>query len=158
LAGQKTIQNFFLDARQWRELMEYIKNRRRDKNNMPIASYCDEGFLGPDLEGEVRNQLFYCWAGIRVGGILFNGDIAACPILPREHVSQGNVRQERFSRVWNDKYKMFRDRTWRKCGDCEDCAFWELCEGNSLHLWNFDEKKLMRCNYELMNDKDADLP
>lgn len=146
----------FLSGRQFHDLLEYIKNKRLDKINKPVAGYCDEGFLGLNMEGEVRDQLFYCWAGIHIGGILFNGDIASCPILPREYVRQGNIRQDRFSEVWNNKYQLFRDRAWRKCGECKDCSWWEFCEGNSLHLWNFGENKLTMCNYNLINGKEPE--
>ena len=145
--------NLFLDGQQLLYLLKYIKDKRKEKKNKPKVSFCDEGFLGLEYEGEVRDQLFYCWAGISVGSILYNGDIAACPILPREYVRQGNVRHDRFSEIWNNKYELFRDRNWRKCGDCENCSCREFCEGNSLHLWNFDDNKLTLCNYNLINQE-----
>ncbi len=143
----------FLDSQQLHYLLKYIKDKRREKKNKPEVSFCDEGFLGLDYEGEVRDQLFYCWAGISVGSILYNGDVAACPILPREHTRQGNIRQDRFSEIWNNKYELFRDRNWRKCADCKNCSWWEFCEGNSLHLWDFDNNKLTLCNCNLINQE-----
>ena len=145
--------NLFLSGQQSFYLLKYIKDKRKEKRDKLKVGFCDEGFLGLEYEGEVRDQLFYCWTGISVGSILYNGDIAACPILPREYVRQGNVRHDRFSEIWNNKYELFRDRNWRKCGDCENCSWWEFCEGNSLHLWNFDDNKLTLCNYNLINQK-----
>ncbi|MBU0647030.1 radical SAM protein [Patescibacteria group bacterium] len=143
----------FLNGQQLLYLLEYIKDKRKEKKNKLSVSFCDEGFLGLEYENEVRNQLFYCWAGIRVGSVLYNGDIAACPILPREYTRQGNVKQDRFSEIWNNKYELFRNRDWHKCGDCKNCFWWEFCEGNSLHLWNFNDNKLTLCNYNLVNQE-----
>ena len=147
----KNNSELFLDRQQLNDLLKYIQDKRKEKKSKPKVGLCDEGFFGLEYEGEVRDQLFYCWAGIHVGGILYNGDIAACPILPREYARQGNIRGDRFSEIWNNKYELFRDRNWRKCGDCKDCSWWEFCEGNSLHLWNFAEAKLELCSYNLIN-------
>lgn len=141
----------FLNGQQAHHLIKYIRNKRQEKKNKLKVSFCDEGFLGLEYEGETRDQLFYCWAGISVGSILYNGDVGACPILPREHTRQGNIRKDRFSEIWNNKFELFRDRNWKKSGDCKNCSWWEFCEGNSLHLWNFDDNKLMLCNYNLIN-------
>lgn len=147
----KNNSRLFLNGQQFNYLLKYIKDKRKEKKNRLKISFCDEGFLGLEYEGEVRDQLFYCWAGINIGGILYNGDIAACPILPREYTRQGNVRQDRFSEIWNNRYELFRDRNWRKQGDCKNCSWWEFCEGNSLHLWNFGKNKLILCNYNLIS-------
>lgn len=142
----------FLNGQQFHYLLEFIKKKRKNRKKLK-PSFCDEGFLGIEYEGEVRNQLFYCWAGIIVGSILYNGDIAACPILPREYARQGNVRENRFSEIWNSKYQVFRDRIWRKKDNCKNCFWWEFCEGNSLHLWDFDKNRLVLCNYNLINEQ-----
>lgn len=149
----KSNPELFLTGEQFRYLLEYIKGKRKDRKNRIGVEFCDEGFLGPEYEGEVRNQLFYCWAGISVGSILYNGDIAACPIISREHTRQGNLRQDNFAEIWNNKYNIFRDRNWRKRGDCETCSWWEFCEGNSMHLEDFIGDKLMLCNHNLINKK-----
>lgn len=149
----KNNSKLFLNGQQFNYLLKYIKNKHREKKGKLKVDFCDEGFLGLEYEGEVRNQLFYCWAGITVGSILYNGDIAACPVLPREYVRQGNTRQDRFSEIWNNKFELFRNRNWRQCNNCKSCSWWEFCEGNSLHLWNFEKNKLNLCNYNLINKK-----
>lgn len=148
----KDYPELFLGGSQMRCLFDYIKaKRKRRKRGKLIVSWGDEGFLGPEYEGRLRDYLFYCKAGINVGSILYNGDIGACPILPREYTKQGNIRKDRFSEIWYNKYEIFRNRDWRKCDDCLKCKWWEFCQGNSLHLWDFDNKKLMLCNYNLIN-------
>lgn len=141
----------FLTAEQLSYLLNYIKQKRREKKNKIEVGFCDEGFWGPEYEEEIRNQLFYCWAGITVGSILFNGDIAGCPIILREYTIQGNIRENRFSEIWDKKFEIFRNRSWKKIGECENCHFWGFCEGNSLHLWDFNKNKLMSCGYNLIN-------
>jgi len=141
----------FLNGKQLRYVLEFIKNKRRENRKMKV-DFCDEGFLGTEYEGSVRDQLFQCWAGITVGSILYNGDIAACPILPREHLKQGNIKQDKFADIWNTKFGIFRDRNWRKVDQCQECAQWDFCQGNSLHLWDFNKRKLTLCHYNLLND------
>jgi radical SAM protein with 4Fe4S-binding SPASM domain len=140
----------FLSAEEWKYLLDYIAKKRKTEKKFKI-SFCEEGFFGPEIEGTMRDQFFFCWAGIKVGSILYNGDIGACPILPREQTRQGNVRTDDFAKVWNEKFKLFRDRDWRRCGKCESCLWWDFCQGNSLHLWDFDEKKLCLCHMEIFD-------
>lgn len=147
----KNYPELFLDGVQMKYLFDYIKSKRKNRNLK--VSLDDEGFLGPEYEGKIRDGLFFCRAGINIGSILYNGDIGACPILPREHTKQGNIRQDQFSEVWNNKYEIFRNRAWRRVSNCVKCDWWEFCEGNSLHLWDFNNKKLMLCNYNLINSK-----
>ncbi len=146
-----------LSKEQYRKLLDYIVEKRKQDND-PIKeiSFCDEGFLGTEYEGEVRDEMYFCWAGVSIGSILYNGDIGACPILPREHTRQGNVRDDRFSDIWNNEFKQFRDREWKKCGACTDCEWWNFCEGNSYHLWDYDKKELRYCNLDLIEQREQD--
>ena len=146
----KECAEMFLDAKEWKQMLEFVAQRRKTEKKMKV-SFCEEGFFGPELEGTMRDQFFFCWAGIKVGSILYNGDIGACPILPREQTKQGNVRTDDFAKVWNEKFQLFRDRDWRKTGKCEKCIWWDFCQGNSLHLWDINEKKLNLCHMELFN-------
>lgn len=155
----------FLTGPELRYLLDFIKEKRvasalpsfggpkKNKKRKLKISFCEEGFLGLEYEGETRDQLFRCLAGVVIASILYNGDIGACPILPREHTTQGNVRKDNFADVWKTKYKIFRNRDWCKKGECQHCQWWDFCEGNSLHLWDFNDKKLMLCHYYLMNNK-----
>jgi radical SAM protein with 4Fe4S-binding SPASM domain len=142
----------FLKKKQWRELLDFVRQKRRDKKTQIRVSFCEEGFLGPGFEGEVRDQLYYCAAGINVGSVLYNGEIASCPILPREWAGQGSVRKDRFAKVWSEKFKLFRDRSWCRRGKCRKCFWWDFCLGNSLHLWDFGKKTLDLCHLELLEE------
>ncbi len=148
--------DLFLTSKQYVYVLDYIKNKKRDKKNKLPINFCDEGFLGLDYEGEARDPLFFCWAGVTVGSILYNGDVAGCAIIPRKHTTQGNIRKERFSEIWNSKFEMFRNREWKKKGKCKECYYWDYCEGESMHLWDFEKKELKLCNYKRLEEERPD--
>ncbi len=121
-----------LNPIQFKSLFDFIKNIRKERNiNL---NYGCEGFLG-NYEGEVRDNFFFCRAGINAGSILANGSISACPNL-RDNFIQGNIYNDSFADVWQNKYEVYRDRSWTKTGICSDCDFYKYCEGNGMHLRN----------------------
>ena len=63
-----------LTNEEFRGVFEFIKKVR--KEGRIRADYGCEGFLG-NYEGEVRNRLFSCQAGISVGSVMADGSIAA---------------------------------------------------------------------------------
>lgn len=122
-------------------VMEFIK-RVRKEGKMSVSYGC-EGFLGK-YEGEVRDHLYSCNAGVTVGSVLVDGSISACPSI-RSNFHQGNIYKDDFMEVWNHRFQPFRDRTWAKKGMCADCSLFRYCEGNGMHL--HDEKgELMFCH------------
>ncbi len=137
-----------LSAGQFREMMDFIKEHRAKDDEMSIT-FGDEGFLGHRYEGEVRDSFFRCWAGVNIGGIMYDGAIGSCPNIGRRYL-QGNVREERFSEVWKYKYKEFRDRSWMKKGMCEKCRVWKHCRSNGFHLWSDERCEPMRCHYKML--------
>ncbi len=128
-----------LQKYQINKLLLFIKNKRQEKK-MNISYGCT-GFLGYDFEGDVRERYFFCCSGINIGSILHNGDIYVCPDVPRrKDLIQGNVRKDRFSDVWNNKFQFFRDKNRTKCNECIVCKHWEQCLGGALHSWDFNKK------------------
>ena len=89
----------------------------------------------------------FCKAGINIGGILSNGDVSACPNIDRRF-KQGNIRENDFSYLWENRFEKFRQRTWKENNLCGDCIWWKQCEGNSLHLWNCDKGEPVYCLYK----------
>ena len=85
-----------LSNEQYRGMLDFIKRTRKEgKIN---AAYGCEGFLG-NYEGEVRDSLLGCQAGISVGSVMANGDIAACASI-RADYAQGNIYRDDFLTVW----------------------------------------------------------
>ncbi len=131
-----------LSPKDFKNLFEFIKQtRKEDKIKL---NYGCEGFLG-NYESEVRDNFFICRAGINVASVLADGSISACPSL-RENFIQGNIYHDNFWEVWENKYKVFRDRSWTKTGICSDCEFYKYCEGNGMHLRNDKDGELLFCH------------
>jgi len=133
-----------LSRGQLRDLFTFIRDQRRAGG--PVDTYySDEGYLGPEWEGEVRPYLYSCDAGIRVAGLYANGDIGACPNIDRS-LTFGNVRTDDFGQVWKTRFRRFRDRSWMRTGPCADCDHWNACRGNSLHLWDVKKNRTKVCH------------
>lgn len=119
-----------LSDEEFRGVMEFIKRTRREGHIN--VSYGCEGFLG-NYEGEVRDHLYACSAGVSVASVLIDGSISACPSI-RADYKQGNIYGDDFWEVWNNRFTPYRDREWMRRGDCADCKFFRYCKGNGMHL------------------------
>ena len=133
----------FLDKEQFNYLMKKVLEFR-DRKEISI-NYSESGYLGSVYENQVRDHAYFCMAGINVAGIMVNGDILACPNIDRRF-KQGNIYQDSFVDVWENKYDVFRNRNWMKQGECSNCKDWSLCKGNSFHLWDIDNKCTKLCH------------
>jgi radical SAM enzyme (rSAM/lipoprotein system) len=137
-----------LNASEFKELFDFIQETRREKKiNL---NYGCEGFLG-NYEREVRDNFFICRAGINVASVLADGSISACPNL-RENFIQGNIYRDNFADVWQNKYQIFRDKSWTKAGICANCSFYKYCEGNGMHLHNEKTGELMFCHLKRIEE------
>ena len=138
-----------LSGEEMRGLMDFIKATR--KEGRIEANYGCEGFLGK-YEGDVRDNFFLCNAGITTGSIMADGSIAACPSI-RADYSQGNIyKGDDFMDVWNNRYQIYRDRSWMKTGECASCKYWKYCRGNGMHLRDSDGK-LLFCHLHRLNEQ-----
>ena len=137
----------------YRKLYEFARDARKAGAPMRV-SVDEEGFLGCEVEREVRDAFYSCRAGIEIGGILAHGEISACPSVSRRLV-QGNIRKESFADCWENKFQPFRDRQWMRQGSCRDCAQWWIWKGNSLHLWNFDTNAPDVCHFNCLHGKEC---
>ncbi|MDM8161709.1 TIGR04133 family radical SAM/SPASM protein [Labilibaculum sp. K2S] len=131
-----------LNPVQFKHLFDFIA-RERKKGDIKLNYGC-EGFLG-NYEGEVRDNLFFCRAGVNVASVLIDGSISACPNL-RDNFSQGNIYKNSFKEIWENEYSIYRDRTWMKTGECSDCSSFKYCEGNGMHLRDEKTGKLLFCH------------
>lgn len=129
-----------------RSVMEFIRDVRRQ--GRIACNFACEGFLG-SYEGKVRDHFFTCNAGVFTGSVLADGSISACSSI-RSDYHQGNIYQDDFWDVWQNRFGPYRDRSWMKTGECADCRFFRYCHGNGMHLRD-SEGKLMQCLLEKMN-------
>ncbi len=122
--------DLILDKEGFQTLMAWTRENRNTPG--PRVTYSESGYLGA-CDTEVRDQPFFCRAGVNVAGIMSDGAILACPNIDRRY-AQGNINTDSFCEVWEQGYQVFRDRSWMKTGECVDCADWKKCQGNSFHL------------------------
>ncbi|MDR0502963.1 MAG: TIGR04133 family radical SAM/SPASM protein [Treponema sp.] len=136
-----------LDASLFKQLFDFISVTR--KEGAIKTNYGCEGFLG-NYETEVRDSFFFCRAGISVGSVLADGSISACPNI-RPHFTQGNIHNDNFMDVWNNRYQIFRDRSWAKKGECAACRYFKYCKGGAMHLRGKD-RNLLFCHLSRLQD------
>jgi radical SAM enzyme (rSAM/lipoprotein system) len=108
--------------------------RTRGPDGMRIDFGC-EGYLPAARDREVRDEPYFCRAGISVASILCDGAISVCPSVSRALV-QGNVRRDDLADVWEHRFAPHRDRRWLRVGACATCRDFGRCQGNSLHLYD----------------------
>lgn len=131
-----------LSASEFKGLFEFIKETR---NSGKIKlNYGCEGFLG-SYEGEVRDNFFFCRAGITIGSVLADGSISACPSL-RDNFIQGNIYRDNFAEIWINRFQKYRDRSWTKTGLCAECEVYKYCGGSGLHLRDEKTDELLFCH------------
>lgn len=143
--------DLLLNGKEIRQLLDFIKSKKNDRK-LELTYGCP-GFLGLDYEKEVRKHYFYCRTGINVASILYNGDLFVCPNVPRrKEFIQGNIRTDNFKEVWDNKYKIFRDKSRTSCEECQECENWEYCLGGAFHTWNFTDNVQNKCTYNMINE------
>ena len=117
--------------------------------SMQVTFSC-EGYLGP-YENKVRDVPYFCHAGINIASVLIDGRICACPNIDRDAFSQGNIYEDNFWQVWQERFQPFRDRSWTRRGRCADCRVWRDCLGNGMHNWHGDCAEVLNCHYNKIN-------
>ncbi len=143
--------DLLLDDDEFKILLDFIKQKRKEKGL--TVTYGCAGYLG-EYEGEVRNHFFYCLTGITIGSILHNGDIFVCPNVPRsKELIQGNIRKDSFVDIWENRFKVFRDKDRTKCDKCSKCEYWEECLGNGYHIWDQELREPKFCHMEKLSLK-----
>jgi radical SAM protein with 4Fe4S-binding SPASM domain len=139
------VPELFLSPERYQELMRRILDwKARGEITVNLS---ESGYLGPCLERKVRDHDYFCMAGIRVGGIMVDGAILACPNIDRRF-RQGNIFEDSFVEVWDKRFQQFRDRRWTKVGRCAGCDQWKHCQGNGMHLWDLDRYEPRLCHYQ----------
>lgn len=145
--------NMLLNAEEFTYLMEFIKGKRRE-GTLDVKFSC-EGYVG-HYEGKVREDYFFCRAGINVASVLIDGSIGACPNINRSFI-QGNIYEDNFMDVWNMRYQIYRDREWTKTGQCASCKEYKYCKGNGMHYWPEDKSNVLACHYNLIKKRQPKL-
>jgi len=133
-----------LDAEGFHALMTKVE-ALRSQGGIQVA-FAESAFLGRH-ECIVRDEPYFCRAGINIGGVMVNGDLLACPNIDRRF-AQGNIHQDSFMDVWENRYQPFRNRSWMKKGACAGCSQWRLCQGEAFHLWDPAKNEPRLCHFK----------
>ncbi|MBR5742929.1 MAG: radical SAM protein [Clostridia bacterium] len=134
----------------YRRLFDFIREKRRE--GYPVLYGCSH-YLGLEYEVEVRNWYWLCNAGVHTASVMANGDIGAClDIERRPDLVQGNVRTDRFSEVWRDRFSPFRHDLSDENEECRACSHRAFCRGDAHHSWDYDVKKPMLCMKGILFD------
>jgi radical SAM protein with 4Fe4S-binding SPASM domain len=131
--------------------MDFIVAARND--GRIHVTFCCEAYLG-DYELKARDDYFFCRAGIQIASVLIDGSISACPNINRSFI-QGNIYRDDFLDVWNNRFKVMRDRGWTKTGICFDCKEYKNCLGGAMHLWNEKRDAIMTCVHKQLRNDEA---
>lgn len=129
LAGQGA-PDMWLEPPDVRRLLDFVAARRREGADVRFS--CG-GFLGVEREHEVRPDHGQCYAGSAIAAILCDGQVGACPSIPRAWAAQGSVLEHRFSTIWRERFEKYRDLSSRSEGPCKDCSWFDTCLGGGLH-------------------------
>jgi radical SAM enzyme (rSAM/lipoprotein system) len=126
--------------------LDFIKTAKNRKQ-ISINYGCD-GFLGP-YEGEVRDEFYFCKAGINIASILHDGSVGACPNINKQLI-QGNILNDSLINIWNKNFQVFRIRDWTKTGQCAACNNYNYCQGNGICLRDLENNKVMKCHSKMI--------
>ena len=138
-----SLQEYYLSKQEQFKMLDFIKQKRRD--GYPVTYGCSH-FLGLEYEREVRDWYFLCNAGLYTASIMANGNISACLDIERSpETIQGNILKDDFTRVWYDRFELYRTPLWTKNEKCRTCPSRDHCEGGAYHSWNYDTNEQMVC-------------
>lgn len=127
----------------YKRLFEFIRDRRME--DLPVTYGCSH-FLGYRYEREVRDHYFTCNSGIYTASITSGGDIIGClDIERRPETIQGNILNDRFKDVWENRFEYFRHPLYEKSAECTDCAHKEFCAGGAHHSFDYDAGHQRMC-------------
>ena len=139
----RELEGYALTLDEHRKLLDYIKQKRQQ--GWPVMYGCSH-YLGLEYEREVRDWYFLCNAGIYTASIMANGNITAClDIERRPETIQGNILRDDFTKVWYDRFEIYRTPLWTKNEKCLDCKERDFCEGGAYHSWDYDKNEQLMC-------------
>ena len=120
-------------------LMNFIVETRNE--GKIHTNFSCEAYTGK-YEKYVRDNYFFCRAGVNIASVLIDGSISACPNINRSFV-QGNLYKDDLLEIWNSKFEIMRNRNWCKVGKCASCNDYKRCNGGAMHLWNENKKDIL---------------
>lgn len=120
---------------QTQQMVQWIAQNKKKYNaqGLNINLSC-EGWLPWSTDKQVRDNPFFCRAGVNIASILANGNITGCTN-NQEPFHVGNILKDNLAYVWKNNFDDFRNRTWVSQTQCSACNDLKYCQGGSIHLW-----------------------
>jgi len=138
--------HLLLDANELNGLFSFIRDKRFDSNNQMEVIYGCSHFVTYKYENEIRDYYFQCGAGTMVASVMANGNIGAClDIERREDLVQGNIYQDDFIDIWENRFEAFRRNRAEHSIACKNCEYSDVCMGDSAHTWDYDADEPRYC-------------
>ncbi len=138
-------EKLLLSFEQTQQMLNWLKLNKNDykKRGLEINLSC-EGWLPFNEDKKVRDNPFFCRAGVNIASILSDGIITGCS---NNHKSFaiGNILENDLSYIWENYGAKFREREWLKDTECNDCKWFNDCKGGSIHLWELGSNKPKFC-------------
>lgn len=145
--------NILLDNKQIKQLLDFIIEKNNE-GKMKVTFGCAH-YLGTKYEKEIRPYYFMCSTGLTVASILSNGDIYPCPNVERRpELVQGNIRNDSFVEVWENKFEQFRHKRITTNNKCQKCPDYNFCRGDSFHTWDFEKNEPKFCIKNIIKGDD----
>ena len=131
-----------------RYMLDFIREKREEK--IPVTYGCSH-FLGMTYEREVRDWYFLCNAGIYAASVMVNGDVGACLDIERcKSTIQGNIYETPFSRIWRDRFEIFRKPLSERNETCRTCSYEPWCAGGAHHSWDYAADRQRICYRDIL--------
>jgi radical SAM protein with 4Fe4S-binding SPASM domain len=134
-----------LDFAQTQLMLKWIEKNKPQlqKRGLNVNLSC-EGWVPFEQDQKIRDFSFFCRSGINIASILADGAITGCSN-NSEGFHVGNIINDNFKKVWEEKFDIFRKKEWLCATICNDCEYLKDCNGSSVHLWELGEKKPKFC-------------
>lgn len=140
--------NLLLDKADFEFLFRFINKYKNA--SVPVCWSCTHYF------GESKdrtNKTFQCFTGKNVASILYDGTIYGCPnIQKRKELEQGNIKENNFVDIWENKFLEYRNENTLKSKKCDSCKYWDECKGDSFHTFDFNRKEQSFCYVKIFEE------
>lgn len=115
--------DYDLSGEQLRYLASFIREKRK---TMHVDFGESHMYLGCFAEGHTGHP-FFCGAGLTRCSIMPNGEVMGCHQAYDSSLSEGNIRDTSFSRIWKYGFTRYRKNDFKD--SCLKCRCFDACQG-----------------------------
>lgn len=112
-----------LTGKQLRFLADFIKTHQ---DAMKIE-FCESHAYLACLNGRSLGKPFFCGAGLTRCSVMPDGEVMGCHQVYDISLSEGNIRDKPFSKIWKEGFTRFRRDGFPI--PCQSCAYLDQCQG-----------------------------